>query len=74
MHPVALTQYQQAVSTVEYHLESKFLAIHGLPLTQEYKVLKNRLHMLCENLGGKVFQVYAPHAYIDMRDASSAIR
>lgn len=58
---------------MEYHTEAKFLAIHGLP-NMDYKVIKNKLHMLCENLGGKVFQVYAPHAFIDMRDANAAIR
>ncbi|XP_047739998.1 uncharacterized protein LOC125179011 [Hyalella azteca] len=62
------------IKMVEYHPEAKFLAIHGLPHTMDYRLVKNRLHMLCENLGGKVFQVYGHHAYIDMRDPSSAIR
>ena len=71
---VSLCVRQQALQAIEYHPEAKFVAIHGLPALQEYKVLKNRLHMLSENLGGKVFQVYSPHGYIDMRDSSSAIR
>ena len=54
-------------------------AVFCIVFVQCYNVVNKyfkcfRVHMLCENLGGKVFQIYGHHGFIDMRDASSALR